>query len=94
MIFESPLDPGIRHYVGVLVAGGVETFESCEGGEGHSMPEPTVRFHGTQSEGFRALAVARENGLPVADLRRYWSMIDGELTGPYWELTFRQRRLQ
>jgi hypothetical protein len=94
MIFDSPLDTGIRPYVEVLASAGVETFESCQGGVGHSMPEPTVRFHGAKPDGFRALAIALENGLPVADLRRYWSIIDGEPTGPYWELTFRQRRLQ
>jgi hypothetical protein len=88
------LDAGIRAYVETLRAAGVETFESCEGGEGHAMPEPTVRFHGAKPDGFRALAVALENGLPVADLRRSWPVIDGEPTGPYWELTFRQRALQ
>lgn len=91
---ESPLDPGIRDYVEILMAGGIETFESCQGGEGHCMPEPTVKFHGGRGEGFRALAVALAHDLPVLDLRRYWSIIDGEPTGPYWELTFRQRRLQ
>jgi hypothetical protein len=91
---EFPLDPGIKAYVETLAAENVETFESCEGGEGHSMPEPTVRFHGEQGAGFRALAVALEHGLPVADLRRYWSIIDGEPTGPYWELTFRPGRAQ
>jgi hypothetical protein len=88
------LDPGIGPYVEALQAAGVETFESCEGGDGHAMPEPTVRFHGARSDGFKALAVALESGLPVADLRRAWPVIDGEPTGPYWELTFRQRRLQ
>lgn len=91
---ESPLDEGIRYYVDVLAAGGVDTFESCEGGEGHAMPEPTVRFHGAKPDGFRALAIALENDLPVLDLRRYWALIDGEPTGPYWELTFRHKRLQ
>jgi hypothetical protein len=90
----SALDLGIKYYVETLRASGVETFESCEGGEGHSMPEPTVRFHGQRGEGFRALAIALEHALPVLDLRRYWAIIDGEPTGPYWELTFRQRRLQ
>jgi hypothetical protein len=89
MLYESPLDPGIKHYVEVLAANGVETFESCQGGEGHCMPEPTVRFHGAKPDGFRALAIALEHGLPVLDLRRYWPIIDGEPTGPYWEMTFR-----
>lgn len=71
-----------------LNAAGVETFESCDGGAGHAYPEPTVRFHGDQAEGFRALAAAMSARLPVRDLRRVWPVVSGEPTGPYWELTF------
>ncbi len=67
---------------------GVQTFESCEGGVGHSYPEPTVRFHGNRAEGLRALSVAMQAGLPVEKLRRVWPIVDGEPTGPWWELTF------
>ena len=84
---ERPLDPGIRDAVLVLQKHGVETFESCEGGVGHPFPEPTVRFHGDPSEGFRALAIAQQNGLRVDQLRRYYQIQSGEPTGPYWELT-------
>ena len=73
-----PLDPGIAREVEILRAGGIETFESCEGGVGHAYPEPTVRFHGGRAEGFRALAVAAENALQVQALRRTWPIIDGE----------------
>jgi hypothetical protein len=82
------LDRGIAPFVRALRSGDVETFESCEGGEGHACPEPTVRFHGDKSEGFRALAVAQRVGLPVASLRRAWPVVDDEPTGPWWELTF------
>jgi hypothetical protein len=34
------LDPGIAPYVDVLDAAGVETFESCEGGDGHAFRNP------------------------------------------------------
>lgn len=34
-----------------LIAHGIETFESCQGGSGHSFPEPTVRFEGGLAEG-------------------------------------------
>ena len=86
--FDPPLDRGIRAAVEVLVGAGVETFESCEGGPGHSYPEPTVRFHGGRSEGFRAFAAAILAGLPVTALKRVWPVADGEPTGPWWELTF------
>lgn len=83
------LDPGIREAVLRLREAGVETFESCEGGPGHTFAEPTVRFHGEPSEGFRAFAtVFAKHGLNVKDLRRVWRVEDGELSGPCWELTF------
>lgn len=82
------LDPGIARFVEVLSENGIETFESCQGGSGHAFAEPTVRFHGNQAEGFRAFSIAHDHGLPVAAIRRFWSIVDGEPTGPHWELTF------
>lgn len=84
----KPVDRGIADAVRVLWENGVETSESCEGGPGHSFFEPTVRFFGGQAEGFRALGIALTNGLRVAELRRYWSIQDGEAVGPHWEMTF------
>jgi hypothetical protein len=86
--FDPPLDKGIKAAVETLQRDGVETFESCQGGNGHAYPEPTVRFHGHKEEGFRAVAVALKAGLNVAELRRVYSIQDGELKGPWWELTF------
>jgi hypothetical protein len=86
--YDSPLDPGIREMVVALRTAGIETFESCEGGPGHSYAEPTVRFHGNHAEGFKALSVAMQAGLRVETLRRVWPVLDNEPTGPWWELTF------
>jgi len=86
--FSPPLDPGIEIAVLALRAAGIETFESCQGGPGHTFPEPTVRFHGNNAEGFRALAAAMTAGLKVTSLRRAWSIVDGEPTGPHWEMVF------
>jgi len=91
---ECPLDRWISYAVKVLRDGGIETYEACEGGRGHSYLEPTVRFHGTQGDGFKALALAITFGLPVRALRRFWSIDNGEPTGPYWELTFWERALK
>jgi hypothetical protein len=85
---DMPLDEGIRRAVLVLRSGGIETFESCEGGPGHAFPDPTVKFHGSAWAGYRALAVAMEHGLPVARLQRVYDVVDGQLTGPCWELVF------
>ena len=86
--YDPPLDPGISAAVRSLNAAGVETFESCQGGPGHAYSQPTVRFRGDRSEGYKALAAALQAGLSVAELRRVWPILDGEATGPWWELTF------
>lgn len=86
--YDSPMDEGIKKYVEILVGAGIETYQSCEGGEGHSFPEPTIQFHGERPEGFRALAVALQNGLPVRAVRRVWSIEDREPVGPDWEIVF------
>ena len=85
---ERDLDPGIVVAVHALQGAGIETFESCEGGPGHAFNEPTVRFHGGHAEGWKALAAALQHGLKVSELRRYYSIIDGEPVGPHWEMTF------
>ncbi len=86
------IDVGIRRAVDFLQKNGIETFESCEGGEGHAFTEPTVRFHGTPEAGWRAMGICLAHGLPVLSLRRAWYVLDGnEPTGPSWEITFRKR---
>ena len=86
--FLASLDRGIRKYVVILRENGVETSESCEGGKGHSFPEPTIRFFGERAEGFRALSISLQHNLPVFALRRVWRVQDGEPVGPDWEIVF------
>jgi len=88
MEFSPPLDKGIEREVMFLNENGIETYESCEGGAGHAYLEPTIRFHGDRSEGFKALAIALQNDLKPSDLRRIWTINDGEPVGPEWEITF------
>ena len=88
---QTKLDPGIRQYVEILRAANVETYESCEGGDGHPYPEPTICFYGQIGEGFRALAIAIENGLPVDELRQFWSIKDLQPVGPDWAMTFTEK---
>lgn len=92
MPLSSRLDPGIRKAVELLQAHDIETYELCEGGAGHAYPEPTVRFHGVPEAGWRALSVCLAHGLPITSLKRVWDILDrNEPTGPYWEITFRDR---
>ena len=87
--FYAWLDPGIRRYVLILREGGIETFESCQGGRNHAFGEPTVRFHGGNGEGFKALSIAATYRLPVLQLNRYYQIEDGWPAGPEWEIVFR-----
>jgi hypothetical protein len=87
-------DVGIKNKVKLLLENGVETFESCEGGNGHTYPEPTIRFHGGRAEGFRALSVAMQNDLKVSGLKRVWDIIDGEPIGAWWEMVFTPTKAQ
>lgn len=84
-----PIDEDIAPAVAILHSNGVETFESCQGGDGHALPEPTVRFHGDAWAGLVAFSVAMQHGLPVLAVRRSYAVIDGQLVGPEWEMTFR-----
>jgi len=86
--FYGRLDPGIRDAVRILKAGGIETYESCEGGVKHTFPEPTVRFYGDAGAGWLALSLALTHGLPVQALRRFWTVDDGEPKEPHWEMVF------
>jgi hypothetical protein len=88
----AQIDPGIRKAVELFQKYGVETFEACEGGVGHSYPEPTVAFYGGPAAGHRAVAVCLDYGMPVLSLKRVWDILEtNELTGPHWEITFRRR---
>lgn len=86
LIYDPPLDPEIKDYVEILNKEGIETFESCQGGKDHSYPEPTIRFYGEFSEGFRAFSIACQYNFPISSLQRIWIVIEKELTGPYWEI--------
>src|ERR1035441_3826925 len=71
------LDAGIRFAVRVLhAAGGIETCQSCQGGNGHSYDRPTIDMicTGDDARGFRALAALCDYGLPVAEIAIVFSI--------------------
>ena len=82
------VDEGIKPILKVLYEEGIETFESCQGGTGHAFPFPTVKFSGGISEGYRAFAIALQYDLRPLFLRRAYYILNKELVGPEWEMTF------
>ena len=84
------LDDGIIGVVKVLMAAGVETFNSCQGGGpafGHAHMMPVVSFKGDEDAGRRAERIATEAGYQVFQLARIEYERQGE-RHEYWELQF------
>lgn len=84
------LDPGIRFAVRVLHAHGIETGQSCEGGDGHAYDWPTVDLWGTGNgaTGLAAVHYLHEYGLPVRDVAKLWRVEDGLPVEMFWRITF------
>jgi hypothetical protein len=85
------LDAGIRFAVRVLhAAGGIETCQSCQGGDGHAYDRPTVDMIASDDDaiGFHAVAALQAYGLPVEDLSIVWSIRNGLPYEKLWRVTF------
>ena len=88
---DDPVELGVVRAVAALMDAGIYTFESCEGGEAHPFPRPTVRFHGGSGTGWVALGACLDLGLPVYDLCRTWDFEyrgEREPCGPTWRISF------
>lgn len=82
------LDEGIRFAVLVLHAAGIETCQSCQGGEGHAYHEPTVDLvagHG-DAWGFKALAALEDYGVSVRSVSLVWNISRGLPYEKLWRL--------
>ncbi len=91
--FYAQLDPGIRFAVRLLHAHGVETGQSCEGGEGHAYDHPSIDLNGQPDDGngFAALAVLNAYRLPVRSVEYVWGVCRGIPTPEaHWRVTFRR----
>jgi len=91
-ISDEILDEGIKDAVIFLRKHGFETFASCQGGEGHCYPEPTVRFFGSEFDLIRAYELCHIQGMNVFNAKRvyrkvpiYSDVTDGNVIGESWE---------
>lgn len=84
------IDAGIRFAVRVLHAHGLDTCQSCQGGKGHAYLEPTVDMvaGGGDADGFEALAVLANYGLPVSTVSITWNIQNGLPFEKLWRIAF------
>lgn len=82
------LDPGIRFAVKVLHAHGLETGQSCEGGDGHAYPKPTVDLWGAAGgcPGFAALHHLETYGLQPVAVSQVWNVEHGRIHEVLWRV--------
>ena len=74
--------------IAALRAVGLEPSRVYYGQGEHAGAVTSVLFAGDRNDGWHALAAALKAGLEVAELRRIWNVSEGELVGPWWEMTF------
>ena len=85
------LDPGIRDAVIALRGRGIETLDSCQGGEGHALIWPMVSFDSGEEDALSAFRFMIERGFPADRLHKAWYHCPDcypELSGPVWEIIF------
>ena len=81
------LDPLIEPYVRILRRNGIETVQSCQGGEGHSFPRPTIRFTGSMGALWRALSILLNVDAGVSRVQIVWRVGPDQLpSGPVLEV--------
>lgn len=88
--FYQHLDEGIRFAVRVLHANGIETGQSCQGGEGHCYDLPSIEFaaDADDSLGFEALSALQTYGLPVSAISIRWDIFNGLPYQKLWRIEF------
>ena len=94
----NAVDEIIKPAVKIMLEHGFHTFESCQGGEGHSFTEPTIRFNGTEFDLIIAYELCKHYKLNVSCVRRVyeknpvyndkWEEITENWIRPFNEIVF------
>jgi hypothetical protein len=72
---DKNLDEQIKPIVELLRKYGFNTYESCQGGEGHAFPQPTIRFEGDEFDLIRAYELCEHFGYRPSEVSRvYWKV--------------------
>lgn len=87
--FYEAIDGGIRFPLKVLHAAGLETCQSCQGGEDHSYDRPTIDmiWAGHNGAGFIAADALAAHGLRVQDVSIVWRIEHAVPVEAVWRVT-------
>jgi hypothetical protein len=83
------IDPDIAPALHALADYEIDTFSSCQGGDGHAHLMPVILFHGDENAGLYAVWLLEAAGFRVWELSRRWSLDHGMPRQPYWEVVMR-----
>ena len=86
-VVDLPGDPGMRDAIKLLRDNGIDVLDSFVP-DSDATGAPTIRFQGNAWAGYKAFAIAMESGLSVGRIQRVWGATDGQIEGPWWEITF------
>ena len=83
------IDPEIAAAVHALADYEIDTFSSCQAGEGHPCTMPEILFHGDEAAGLYAVWLLEAQGFRVWELSRHWDLDHGLPRQPFWRVTLR-----
>jgi hypothetical protein len=83
------VDPEITAAVHALADYEINTFSSCQGGDGHPCAMPEILFHGDEAAGLYAVWLLEAQGFRVWELSRHWDLDHGLPRQPFWRVTLR-----
>ena len=93
----SQVDEGIKKIVEILNKHGFDTWESCQGGQGHCFELPTVRFWGSEFDLIRAHRICENYSLNINQVSRIYRTVgistgdtDFCPKGTVWDVPFNE----
>lgn len=90
--YEVPwddIDPEIAAALHALADYEIDTFSSCQGGDGHGGGMPEILFGGDENAGLYAVWLLEAAGFRVWELSRHWDLDHGLPRRPFWRVTLR-----
>jgi hypothetical protein len=83
------IDPEIAPALHALADYGIDTFASCQGGEGHASFMPEILFYGDENAGLYAVWLLEAAGFRVWELSRHWDLDHSLPRQPWWRVAMR-----